>query len=215
MDRNAIATAVRRYLNEFGRLYVTGTIMRDHISEAQSVLNIDTNYKRADITIGLQTGVREYALPATSAQIHRVRLGTAKVKLDPTTKDNLDNTREGWESATGGTPIEYYAEGMIIGVYPKPHAAASATVMHINCTSDVSDLANGTSSPSWLPSQYHRTIAKGAAIGIATGYDAENKANMARLEKLVSDYNMDVQALRLLADNRSVEYQATITPRTR
>lgn len=74
-------------------------------------------------------------------------------------------------------------------------------------------LSSGGSAPEWLPQRYHRTIARGAALELLGGFDAENQAADKRLRKLFIDYTSDVRELTNLGRNRSREYTARIKVR--
>lgn len=212
MNLTGIRSAARRYLGESGMQYLTASILDEEINAAMRKLNSDSKFNRADVTIGLQTGVREYTVPSTVMEMYRVRYGSAKTKLDWTTTYELDRTSPSWESATSGVPAKYYAEGNLLGVDPKPNSTAAATVLHIRCLKDPSSLSTGGNSPSWLPSRYHETIAKGAALSIAGGWDAEAQASSPKLQRLYNEYIDEINNLVMLGQHRSEETKSRVIP---
>lgn len=213
LSRGDIGTAIRHYMEEQGSTaYVTGTVIKNAIDRTQRRLNRETEYNRADVTIALQTSVREYTISGTTTKIYRVRLGTAKTKLDPTSIAKLDKDSEGWENATAGTPTEYYCEGPVIGFVPKPHSTAAATVAYANCLRTPGNLTNATTVPTWCPGEFHDTIAKGGAIDLLGGFLATTEGAQVRTSWLYNEYLRDVQEMKQLATGRSQEYTGGFKP---
>ncbi len=137
MNKNAMATATRQYLNEFGTTYVTGTILQNALDRAARKLNTDTEANRSDATISIAGGGREVSIPTTVLDVYRVRLGTGsqRVRLSPVSMAGLDRDNAGWEGGTYGTPTQYYFDGNIIGFDPLPRsrtAWATATLYALN-----------------------------------------------------------------------------------
>jgi hypothetical protein len=215
-----IRSATRRYLGEEGQQYLTPDVLDEEINAAIHKLNADAKFNRTDVTIGLQTGVREYTIPSTVMEMYRVRYGSTKSKLNYTNTYELDRVNPGWENATAGIPVKYYVDGNLIGVDPKPNATAAATVISIRCLKDprslgtsVAGTASGaTGNPTWLPRRFHETIAKAAALSIAGGFDAEAQASTPKLQRLYNEYVAEVNQLTLLAQHRSEESRSHIVP---
>ncbi len=83
---------------------------------------------------------------------------------------------------------------------------------HLRCLQTPSSLANATSTPSWCPVDYHDTIAKGAAIDLAGGFDADAENAPVRVTRLYQEYLAEVADLRRLSTNRSREYTSRLSP---
>ena len=214
-NRSDIATAARDYLHEVDTIDVTPTVMARAINRSQLKLNADTGYNRADVTIAMQTGVWEYNIPTTALDVYSVRIGVGanRQKLDPTSKSMLDREYGDWESATAGTPTQYYLDGGKIGVHPKPHGVAAGTTLWAWSVKNPSSLSATGSVPTWLPIRYHDTIAKGAAIDIAGGFSATSEGSNSRIAKLYSEYLGEVREIRKLANARSKETTPTLSVR--
>jgi len=205
-------SATRRYLGEQGQQYLTPSILDEEINAALKKLNRDAKYNRGDVTIGLQTGVYDYAMPSIAMEVYRVRYGSSKTKLDFTTLSELDRTISGWESATSGVPTKYYVHGNYIGVYPKPNTTAAATVIRVNCLKDPDSLSTASDNPTWLPRSYQETVSKGAALSIAGGYDAELQASSPKLQRLYNEYVQEVNQLVMLGQHRTEEWKTRVVP---
>jgi hypothetical protein len=212
MSLTTIRSATRRYLGEQGSQYLTPSILDEEINASLHKLNSDAKFNRTDVTIGLQTGVYDYTIPSTVMEMYRVRYGSTKTKLDFTTLGELDRTVPSWESATSGAPTKYYVHGNLVGVYPKPNAAAAATVIYVNALEDPNNLTTGGDNPTWLPRRYQETIAKGAALSISGGYDAEAQAASPKLQRLYNEYVAEVNQLVMLADHRTEEWRTRVRP---
>ena len=212
MNLTGIRSAVRRYLGEQGSQFITSTILDEEINAAMRKLNSDAKINRSDLTIGLVTGVREYTRPSTMMEMYRVRYGSTKTKLDYISTRELDRTNPGWENATSGVPTKYYAEGNLIGVDPKPNVAAAATVLYVRCLVDPSSLSTGGDTPDWMPRRFHETIAKGAALSIVGGYDAEAQTSSPKLQRLYNEYVEEANKLVVIGQNPSEETKSRVTP---
>jgi len=208
MNRLTMVTAVRQLLNEVGGSYVTGTIIIDSLNRSQRRLNSDTQYYRVDSTLTSTTTSRTISLPMYVENILRVRWGSEKTRLEPTSLEALDRESTGWENATAGVPLNYYLDGGVIGFDPKPSTATSVYMYHVKTPSE---LANGTSVPSWIPTRFHDTIVIRAAIDIASGFDASNVTNNTRLQQWYASYQEDVKDIKTIANSRSKEYSSRIT----
>jgi hypothetical protein len=211
MIRSEIATAVRQHLAETGTGEVTGTILLGAIGRACRRVNRDAKVNRGDATLSLASGVGEYAMPSGVLDVYRVRIGTARTKLDATNAEALDRDYNGWEGAANGTPSLYYTEGNLFGVYPKPTAAA-ATTAYVRGLLNVSAPANATGVPSWCPYAFHDTISKAAAIDIAGGFEAGKDFMDSRLEVLYREYLSEVSELKGLMEHRSTEQTPRLRP---
>lgn len=77
---------------------------------------------------------------------------------------------------------------------------------------NVPGLTNATTTPTWLPNRYHDTIAKAAALDIASGFDIDKPSNQGRIMTLYKQYQEEVAEIRRLAAHRSREYLPRITP---
>ena len=190
--------------------YYSGTIVNQALNAAQRKLNRDTSFNRSDMTIGLHTGVQDYALGTHVLEVYGVTYGSGRRKLTATTRAALNRDSSGWDAATSSQPMSYYCDGMNIGVYPRPNASGSCLNIHHLRTPG--DLVNPTSVPTWLPVEFQETICKAAAIDLVGGFNANGDGSAARLKKLYEDYLAEKQQLSGLAIQRSREYRATITP---
>jgi hypothetical protein len=164
------------------------------------------------MTLGLQTGAYEYTMPSAALDLYSVRYGSTKIKLDPTYRYELDRTSPTWESATSGVPTKYWTDGNKIGVYPKPNTTAAATVIHMRVLKDPDTLSTAADTPSWCPRAYHETIAIGAALDIAGGFDAQADGTPVRMQTLYDKYLLQSKALADLAANRSHEFVSRMSP---
>jgi len=212
MDLSGLRTEARRHLGELGTTFVTATVLDGAINAACERVNADTGFNRIDGTIGLSTGTREYTLPTAALDVYRVRLGSAYTSLTWTDKADLDNREPGWESGTSGTPTQYYVIGNKLGVHCKPHGTAAGTVLHVEYLRNPTSLATTTAVPSWCPIVGHRTIAKGAAIDVAGGFNATGDGTGTRIAKLYQEYVAEVQRLAGISNSRSREQVATLRP---
>ena len=212
MNLTGIRSATRRYLGEQGAQYLTPSILDEEINAAMRKLNSDAKINRTDITIALQTGVREYTRASTMLEMYRVRYGSSKIKLDYTSASELDRLNPSWENATSGVPSKYYAEGNLIGVDPKPNPAAAATLLYIRCLKDPASLSTGGDTPSWMPRRFHETIAKGAALSIVGGYDAEAQASSPKMQRLYNEYVEEANELVMLGQHPSEETKSRVVP---
>lgn len=124
MNRNAIATAVREWLDSSNVGHVTGTIIHNAIDRACVRVNREAKLYRADSTVSIKSGTREVSLAGTITEIHRVRLGTGtqRTKLEPISVNALDRDNGDWEGGATGVPTRYYVDGGVIGFDPKPVA---------------------------------------------------------------------------------------------
>ncbi len=212
MSLTTIRSATRRYLGQEGQQYLTPAILDEEINAALHKLNSDAKYNRTDVTVALTTGVREYTIPSTVMELYRVRYGSTKKKLDFTTLSELDRTNPGWENATSGAPSKYYVHGNILGVDPKANSTAAGTVLYVNCLKDPDSLATGGDNPTWLPRRFQETVAKGAALSIAGGYDAEAQASSPKLQRLYNEYVAEVNQLVMLGQHRTEEWRTRVVP---
>ena len=90
---------------------------------------------------------------------------------------------------------------------------AGHTRVYVNALHDVPAIRNGTGSPSWCPTLFHRTICKLAAVVVAGGYNAESEGSQPRLAKLYNEYLRERERLQALAANRSAEYVPKVSVR--
>jgi hypothetical protein len=213
MNRSNMATAVRNYLNELGTGEVTGTVIVNALDRSSRRINSTAKINKGDISIALQTGVREYSFPTAAMDVYRVRIGTGanRKRLEPTSYASLDREYGDWEAATAGTPTKYYTDGMIFGVYPKPHSTAAGTTVYVRCLQNPSPMANATTSPTWLPARWHDTIAKCAAIDLAGGFLSTTEGMEIKKSNLYQEYLEEVMQLKAISSDRSNEQ----TPRIR
>lgn len=87
----------------------------------------------------------------------------------------------------------------------------NSTRVYIRCNRSVASMSTATSSPTWCPSDYHETIAKGAAWDIASGIDAEN-VSPARLQRLYEEYLREKNEVKALAEGRSRHINKYLKP---
>jgi len=214
MNRSEMATAVRRTLNDFSTEFISTSQMYDALHEAAQELNEHAEVNRANTTVNLADRTREYSLSGGVMDIYRVRLGTgsSRRKLEPLSVAAFDRNHEDWESGTAGTPSRYYWDGSTIGFDPYPTSTVAAATVYMRVLKDVPAFSNATSTPSWCPDRYHRTIVKKAAINLAGGPGADTDTNAVRLQKLYAEYLKEADKLKGLVRNRSREYQQSITP---
>lgn len=214
MNRDTITRVLLRHLGDTGPTspYYTATTCNDAINAAQLRLNRDSAFNRADMTVALVTGVNEYSLGTHVLELYGVTYGSTRKQLQVTSRSALNRDASGWQGATAGLPSKYYTDGMKLGVYPKPNATAAATTLRVHYLRSPDALANGTSVPSWLPVDFHETIAKAAAIDLSGGFNAAGDGSNERIAKLYQDYLVDKQQLAGMAIQRSREYRATLQP---
>lgn len=212
MQRVDMGTAVRQYLGNLGVGEVTGTLVVRALDRSARRINNITKLNKVDITVALQTGVREYTMPTATMDVYRVRIGTgsSRKRLKPTTVAALDRDEGDWEAGTAGTPTRYYTDGMKMGFVPKPHGTAAAGTIYVNCLQNPSPLSTASSQPSWCPAHGHDTIAKGAAIDIAGGFLAGDDGSQVRLTTLYQEYLQEVADIRRMSLGRSREYQPQV-----
>ncbi len=73
-------------------------------------------------------------------------------------------------------------------------------------------LMTATETPTWLPRQFQRTIAKAAALEFLRGFEMDDESTPGRVQTLLDDYMRDVAALRALASGRAREKIGQIRP---
>lgn len=212
MNLGELRTEARRYLGQQGTTYVTATVLDGAINASCERVNADTGFNRIDGTIGLSTGTKEYTLPTAALDVFRVRLGSTYTPLTWTSKSILDDKESGWESATAGTPSQYYVHGNKLGVHCKPHGTAAGTVLHVEYLRNPTALSAATNTPSWCPIVGHRTIVKGAVVDIEGGFNATGDGSGTRIAKLYQEYVSEVARLAGLSNSRSREQVSTLKP---
>jgi hypothetical protein len=203
MNRAEIATATRQYLHELGTSYVTGTVMLNAIQRAGRRINRESKMYVGDITLTLATGTYEYAFPTACIEVKRVRLGTSRTRLTSMAPSDADETLT-------GTPTRYYTEGQLIG-FDRAYATAP-TSAYIRCVKSPGPLSSASSVPTWLPSDYHDTYSKCAAIDLAGGFEAGEENMPIRQSTLYMEYLAEIRDITAIAANRSQEHTQKIRP---
>ncbi len=119
-----------------------------------------------------------------------------------TTGGTSGATHPVWPTTLSGTVADGNAAWQQIG----------SSRVYLRSLVNVPSLTNATTTPSWLPNRYHDTIAIGAALEIASGFDIDKASNQGRIITLYKQYQQQVAEMRALAAHRSREYLPRITP---
>jgi hypothetical protein len=63
-----------------------------------------------------------------------------------------------------------------------------------------------------MPRRFHETIAKGAALSIVGGYDAEAQASSPKMQRLYNEYVEEANELVMLGQHPSEETKSRVVP---
>ena len=123
------------------------------LSDGQREANAQNWLIQSSYTFTLTLGVTEYAMPSDFMATMRLWYqppGSAYLKLDQTSMDQLDAQSSGWTNAAG-TPTKYYIDrstaNIYLGFYPAPSVASSTGPVIVYYVQQTVDLSTTTQVP--------------------------------------------------------------------
>lgn len=161
-----------------------------YLDEAQEALNRRAGFNYTDdaAAVTIVNGTQEYALPVSCVEILHVEWNSTFLNRS----DQDEYRRRGIEfrATAAGTPTEFYHYGNLIGLYPKPDAAAvsadsTLTIRYISTPATVP-----TSGPAQLATQDHRLLTVYAAakwIAVHPQSSAQPDMAVSSLMKIFND----------------------------
>ena len=158
--------------------------------ELVSRIELIRYYLKDDATIDVLTSTQEYSLPSDFVETVWLELGTAML-------DNLDQLRtrtdqSTWRQQAAGTPISFYTYGLMLGLVPKPNAAAAALTLTLRYVATPTwDATNGFEK--LATDHHHIPVYRAAQLYFeAVGYDQ----HFARAERFRSIWETECERVR-------------------
>jgi len=140
----------------------------DWLNEAEGEAARRAYLLTATFSISVVANTPSYALDSTLWMIDRVRLQTAGIRLERTTRADLDATHSNWEAATG-TPRLFFVIGANLTLYPTPIAVDT---LKVTGWIDPDPMADWTDAPT-IPEPYHRDLIEWVCFRAAQKRDAD------------------------------------------
>lgn len=163
-------------------IWPDATVLVNFLRPAMSETNRRIRYYLKDSTsIDVLTSTQEYDLPSDFVETVWLELGTAML-------DNLDQLRtrtdqSTWRQQAASTPTSFYTYGLMLGLVPKPNAAAAALTLTLRYVATPTwDATNGFEK--LATDHHHIPVYRAAQLYFeAHGYD-QHFARAARFQAI-------------------------------
>lgn len=148
-----INSYVRIFANDANKMKYQDTFFTTLANEAQKDIVMTTNCLKCATPYSFDTVIDQatYTLPDNILKIDydggtAYYDGTRTNRLDLVTRQYLDNYEGNWRDALKGTPLFYYMNNQLLGLYPKPDTAVVNGII-IYYIVKPTDLVNDTDIP--------------------------------------------------------------------
>ena len=185
MTRLDIRNLVRKRLGETTALFWSDSELNSWINDGCTDIAFRTKCIRTSSYLSPIAETAEYSLSLNVPyllsinEVYYYSNATTWVKLEPTSRTELDLLHPGWKSATSGAPTDYYysREENIFGLYVKPNSTNAGTnYCQVYFTKEHIDMTTDTETPQ-LPENVQPAICD---FVVAYGYEQRgwgDKAN--------------------------------------
>lgn len=181
MTRGNIRDLIRKRLGETTSAFWSDTELNTWINDACKDIVFRTKCYKTNSYLTTVEDTAEYVLSTSFLNILSIfeaylyQDGATWVKLDPTSRTELDNHQPGWLSADAGVPTDYYwdKDENVFGLYVKPNSDnAGTSYVKVYYARKFSDMTDDADEPTGIPEFLHK-----AATHYVTAFGYEQRGH--------------------------------------